>query len=393
VATKTRSRTWTDEERQARRDADRERTREAVPALRAGDGWQKWLGLRRHFRTYSLTNQLLIALAMPDATRVAGFEAWLKLGYCVRRGEKAVIRIWMPLPPSRKQLEAGQAAGSDPAQQPRSRYKLRPVWDRSQVEPLPAPAEPMALDPPIAEPDGDTLSWALPLLEQLAINLGCTLVFEPQPTGCGGSFTPASKIISINDATAVNHQVKTLVHELAHALIHLTDRDTAELSYANAELIVESVVFRSCQGRGAVSAGRSVGGGCNRRGRRGGWEASVGARWRGVGIVLFGGVVQECGGEVSVGVFLGEFAGVGKHDWDGGVADLEAGDEFEQPSGLCVLVVEERAVALLDDDRGCGECGELREGVVERAVDEGLVEVFGGLALDGAMIWSSWRTA
>jgi hypothetical protein len=89
----------TDEERQARREADRERTREAVAALRASDGWQKWLSLRRHFRTYSLTNQLLIALAMPDATRVAGFKAWLKLGYCVRRGEKAVIRIWMPMPP------------------------------------------------------------------------------------------------------------------------------------------------------------------------------------------------------------------------------------------------------------------------------------------------------
>jgi hypothetical protein len=29
----------------------------------------------------------------PDATRVAGFKAWLALGYCVRRGEKA-LRIF-----------------------------------------------------------------------------------------------------------------------------------------------------------------------------------------------------------------------------------------------------------------------------------------------------------
>src|SRR5207247_3813306 len=103
--------TLTDEERQARREADRQRTREAVEALRASDGWQQWLRLRHHFHTYSLTNQLLIALAMPHATRVAGFKAWIKLGYCVRRGEHAVIHIWMPIPPSKKQLAAWQENG------------------------------------------------------------------------------------------------------------------------------------------------------------------------------------------------------------------------------------------------------------------------------------------
>jgi N-terminal domain of anti-restriction factor ArdC len=41
----------------------------------------------------SLANQLLIAMQKPEATRVAGFRAWLKLGYCVRKGESA-LRIW-----------------------------------------------------------------------------------------------------------------------------------------------------------------------------------------------------------------------------------------------------------------------------------------------------------
>jgi hypothetical protein len=43
-----------DEERQARREAGRQRTREAVEALCYSDGWKKWLSLRRHFRTYTL---------------------------------------------------------------------------------------------------------------------------------------------------------------------------------------------------------------------------------------------------------------------------------------------------------------------------------------------------
>lgn len=46
-----------DEERQARREADRQRTREAVEveALRASVGWQQWLRLlRHHFHSYCL---------------------------------------------------------------------------------------------------------------------------------------------------------------------------------------------------------------------------------------------------------------------------------------------------------------------------------------------------
>lgn len=52
----------TDAERQERREADRQKARDAVEALRTTDGWQRWLALRRHFHHYTLNNQLLIAL-------------------------------------------------------------------------------------------------------------------------------------------------------------------------------------------------------------------------------------------------------------------------------------------------------------------------------------------
>lgn len=250
--------TLTEEERQARREADRQRTREAVEALRVSDGWQKWLRLRRHFRSYSLTNQLLIAIAMPSATRVAGFKAWLNLGYCVRRGERSVIRIWMPVPPGKKQLDAWRAAGADPNDRPRTRFRLGPVWDRSQVEPWPPPAEPVPLDPPITEPDGDSLAWALPQLKALANELGCTLVFENHHTDLGGFFAPSSKMISINSTHAVNHQVKTLIHELAHALMHLADPDGPALSYAEEEIVVESIAFSVVGGLGIDTSGYSI---------------------------------------------------------------------------------------------------------------------------------------
>jgi hypothetical protein len=47
----------------------------------------------------------------PDATRVAGFRAWLNLDDCVKRGERA-LRIWVPMAPSRA-AQGARTHGSD----------------------------------------------------------------------------------------------------------------------------------------------------------------------------------------------------------------------------------------------------------------------------------------
>src|ERR1700733_12200708 len=80
----------------ARRTAERERGEEACRALLSSDGWQRWVRARSAFHTYSLNNQLLIVLQSPNATRVAGFHTWRKLGRQVRKGERS-IRILAPL--------------------------------------------------------------------------------------------------------------------------------------------------------------------------------------------------------------------------------------------------------------------------------------------------------
>jgi N-terminal domain of anti-restriction factor ArdC len=123
----------TDDERAERRAQDREYARQAVEQLRSPDGWNAWLTARASFRNYSLGNQLLIAMARPTATRVAGFRAWLKLGYSVQKRPDDVpegawaIKIWAPCPPSRKQLERWQHNGSNPDERPRTFFKLVPV--------------------------------------------------------------------------------------------------------------------------------------------------------------------------------------------------------------------------------------------------------------------------
>jgi hypothetical protein len=85
------------------------------------------------------------------------------------------------------QLAEWEAAAADPTDRPRTRYKLGPVWDRSRVDPLPSPAEPVPPDPPITGPDGDTLAWAFPPLAALAGELHWSL----RPCGVAAPSTSA----------------------------------------------------------------------------------------------------------------------------------------------------------------------------------------------------------
>ena len=104
---------------------------------------------------------------------------------------------------------------------------------------------------PITEPDGDSLAWAFPRLQDLVAELGCSLVIEPHPDGRGGSYHPDLKRISLNQASSTNPQIKTLVHELAHALLrHPHDDDEDELTYSQEELVVESVALTVVGGLG-----------------------------------------------------------------------------------------------------------------------------------------------
>lgn len=91
----TAKRRLTEQELEQRRAQDRQLLKNAAKQLLTSEGWQRWVQVRarRGLARLSLNNQLLVALACPDATFVAGFTAWLKLGYCQVKGSKA-IRSW-----------------------------------------------------------------------------------------------------------------------------------------------------------------------------------------------------------------------------------------------------------------------------------------------------------
>lgn len=250
----------TEAERAERRAADRRLMVEATAQLRSSEGWRRWLSVRRHFHHYSLHNQILIAFQMPEATRVAGFAAWLKLGYAVQKGEHG-ISIWAPCRPSARRMREWKEAGADPAARPRTFFRLVKVFDRSQVAPLPEfPGGPADLDPPSEPVEGDGLGHLFPALSELGAEIGAAVRVEAGRTD--GSYSPGDRLIRVRPVGtdfSPNRQVAVTVHELAHALLRLERRDDdPDLGYGEEEVVVECVAYTVCSAAGLDTSGASV---------------------------------------------------------------------------------------------------------------------------------------
>ena len=127
--------------------------------------------------------QLLVALARPDASFVAGFKAWLDLGYCVRKGEKA-IRIIALMPVTERDRATGEETGETI-----TLFKGVSVFDAQQVEPLPA-GEPTPLQPPSQPLSGDSHAHLIAPTIAFAESLGYTVSFEPIAAAPAAGATP-----------------------------------------------------------------------------------------------------------------------------------------------------------------------------------------------------------
>jgi hypothetical protein len=64
-----------------------------IAALNEGrsETLRQYLAAMARFHRYSWHNVMLIASQKPNATHVAGFQAWHKLGRFVKKGEKGIL--------------------------------------------------------------------------------------------------------------------------------------------------------------------------------------------------------------------------------------------------------------------------------------------------------------
>jgi hypothetical protein len=238
MATKSRSR-LSDEERDERRRQGRERLQQAARELLSSDGWARWVKTRAMFHSYSAGNCMLLA-AQAHArgialTHVAGFRTWLKLGRAVRKGE-AALRILAPVTVKERDQLTGEQTDR------RVFFKTAFVFDVSQTDILPG-AEPVALEPPHEPLTGDSHAHLLTPLRRFAESLGYFVSFEVIQGSAGGWCDPKAKRIVVDAGVPANAQLRTLIHECAHAL----GIGYEQYSRAQAEVMVDTVIFSSCQ--------------------------------------------------------------------------------------------------------------------------------------------------
>ena len=239
----------TDAEREQRRAADRERLKQAAEQLLTSDGWQRWVRLRSRagLARLSLCNQLLVALARPDASFVAGFKAWLDLGYCVGKGEKA-IRIIAPMPVKERDRATGEETGETI-----TLFKGVSVFDAQQVEPLPC-GQPTPLQPPSQPLSGDSHAHLIAPTIAFAESLGYTVSFEPIAGSASGWCDTTAKQIVVDTNGPANARLRTLVHETIHAL----GIDYQRYSRPQAEVIVDTTTLVVLGGLGLDVSGETV---------------------------------------------------------------------------------------------------------------------------------------
>ncbi len=220
-----------------------------VEQLEAGhsEGLTAYLTAMGRFHNYSFGNILEIARQRPDATRVAGLYAWNQLGRKVIKGQKG-IRILAPMIGTRKKKDTEANKSKDPAAVNSPvlvGFRAVYVFDVSQTEGAELPG--------FTERTKGEVGEFRERLIDFTIAQGIELEFKE-------SIAPAMGMsyggkIAILPGQEPAEEFSTLVHELAHEMLHKAERRTATTKTVR-ETEAEAIAFVVSQTIG-LDAGRA----------------------------------------------------------------------------------------------------------------------------------------
>jgi hypothetical protein len=255
---------------------------DGIAALTDSAEWLRHLEAQSRFHHYSFGNVVLIASQFPAASRVAGFNAWKKLGRTVAKGEKAIWILAPMIVRKRDESDDGRVVRG---------FKHVPVFDISQTEgeELPVVCHKLTGDEPAA---------CFDRLRSVATSLGYSVELTELRDGVNGDCTFNLRRIRIEVRNASAQRAKSLAHEIAHALLHSNqpDRQLAELE-------AESTAYVVCRCFGLDTGSYSFG-----------YVAS----WAGGGEQAVAGIKASCGRIQEAAAII-----------------LDALEVEEQPAGVC----------------------------------------------------------
>lgn len=216
-------------------------------ALQAGhsETLKQFLATLARFHNYSFGNAILIAFQKPEATHVAGFHTWRKLGRYVKKGEQGIAilapMVW------RKNREPSALEHADNEHRSIGGFKIAYVFDVTQTDGQSLPQ--------FANPVGDPGEW-LEHLEDSIHAAGITLEDNFLPGGADGGSRPGQ--IIVRPDLPPNERFAVLVHEFAHELLHQRTQRRTETTPKIRETEAEAVAYTVCLACGIDSTIRSA---------------------------------------------------------------------------------------------------------------------------------------
>jgi hypothetical protein len=212
-----------------------------VLALTRSQDWFDYLNFQRSFYGYSFANTMLIHCQRKNATQVASAKVWTTNKRSVKENAKP-IKIWVPIFAKSK---------DDDEKSKKPFFILGNVYDVSDTE--------GAVIPKIVHPlDGKTRRELYVALKEFTKENKITLRENVDLGEINGVWQKHGNTISLSDKLSPAMKVKTLAHELGHALMH----NKVEISNENksiCELQAESVAFLVCGSLDLDSSDYSIG--------------------------------------------------------------------------------------------------------------------------------------
>ena len=248
-----------------------DRLEQGIKELFESERYKEYLRVMSKFYNYSFNNTMLIAMQKPDASYVAGFNAWKNnFQRNVIKGEKG-IRILAPAPfKVKREMEK-----LDPqTQQPIIGKDGKPVTEEQEVT-IPAFKVVSVFD--VSQTEGkelpnigvDELTGDVEQYKDFFAALERTspvpIGFEKIESGAHGYYHLEEKRIAIDEGMSELQTLKTAIHEVSHAKLHDIDlnapKDEQQVrpDRRTREVEAESVAYTVCQHYGLDTSDYSFG--------------------------------------------------------------------------------------------------------------------------------------
>lgn len=229
-----------------------ERLEQGVKEVFSGAEYKAYLDFMSKFYDYSVNNSILIFMQKPDASLVAGYRAWQnKFKRQVRKGEKGIM-ILAPIPRKFKKEVEDEDGNKVEKVISYTDFRAVSVFDISQTDGEEVPS--------IAKELTDDVQNYDELFTKLTDFSPVPVGFEVITNGANGYFSHLEKRIAIKEGMAEQQTIKTLIHEISHAILH--DKETGEEAEADRrtkEVQAESVAYVVCSSLGLDTSDYSFG--------------------------------------------------------------------------------------------------------------------------------------